>query len=389
MSSEQIRKRRSNEEALLRELHFRGMLSRSELSRRLDIRKSSVTNIVTDMLERGILIEEHPEAPRSRVGLNGGAMRTLTAYLTPGEIRVSEILGDGTVSGIAREKTSRGTLPSDLLAKTAQMLGAELKAARLARRPMIGVGVAVPGTVDPRIGRGIHAVNLRQWKDIEAGRILEAELGIPVRVENDAHCQLLGNTWFRTDLVGYRNLLYVSLQEGVVAVGMVGGKVLSGKHFAAGEIGCLRAGSEGRRCTCGKSDCLQTYVSTPALVNSLNRKRPGRSFHNVAELASAVAGTEDPDLLGDVHAALEPLAPIVATMTAMLDPDAIVLATEDAAFSDLVRPLLESHLNREMLGLYAQAVRVVVADDVEKATLRGVASVLIRRAFRNGFEMAG
>jgi len=71
LSNEQIRKRRRNEEALRRELQSRGLASRSELMRRLDIRKSGVTNIVAGMLESHLnrdLPGLHAQAVRVVVG---------------------------------------------------------------------------------------------------------------------------------------------------------------------------------------------------------------------------------------------------------------------------------------------------------------------------------
>ena len=69
MSSEQIRKRRANEAALLRALHFSGMLQRGELSEQLGMRKSSVSSIVAEFVERGVLTEDRPGAMRSRVSV--------------------------------------------------------------------------------------------------------------------------------------------------------------------------------------------------------------------------------------------------------------------------------------------------------------------------------
>lgn len=380
MKSEQLRKRHRNEAALLTELHRSGPLRRGELSEILKLRKSSVSNIVADFLSRGVLAEDPPGAARSILRLNGDGRGTVVSHIEAGLLRVATVSFDGQIESEEHITLTENSRPQAILKKLGECLKARLDQHQ--QQSITGIGVAISGITDAKSGIGIHAVNLPGWNQVQVGQILEKETGYPVSVENDVRCQLLGNIWFRHDIQNSRNALYLSLQKGVASAALVGGKLLRGRRFAAGEIGCLRAGNEGRKCACGKKDCLQTYAAASSLLKTVNTICHHTNVSSLEKLAEF--SQSDPAVSAALDHAVSPLIPILASLVSILDPDTVLIATDDPQFSEVLRPMIELQLNRELLGSSIQGIKVIAAGNAEDETLRGMASILIQQAFGNG-----
>ena len=100
-----------------------------------------------------------------------------------------------------------------------------------------GVGVAVPGMVDPAQGRVLHAPTL-SWRDVNLRDPLAVALGIPVHIENSGKACALAQLWAtRSDVVASGNSVFVSVSDGVGVGIVVNGEVLRGRHNTAGEFG--------------------------------------------------------------------------------------------------------------------------------------------------------
>ena len=84
------------------------------------------------------------------------------------------------------------------------------------------------------------------------------------------------------------------------------------------------------------------------------------------------------------HSPVDCLARALAETVATIDPEVLVIGSADRAFSELLCPLLQRHLGDELMGLDARDTEVLIADPVEQTTIKGVAAVVIDKAFRLG-----
>jgi len=174
---------------------------------------------------------------------------------------------------------------------------------------VLGVGVGTPGVVD---GRGVilDAHNLH-WAGVDLTGILHRRLGLPVYVANDANTAVLAEYTFGGTTAADLMLLRIGI--GVGAGLVVGGALVQGHAWAAGEIGHVVVDDAGVRCACGKTGCLETILSAPHLRHS---DRPLGSVGTVlgGVLAPVVAALNlhevvlagPPDLLdGELRVALD------------------------------------------------------------------------------------
>ena len=134
---------------------------------------------------------------------------------------------------------------------------------------MQGVGVGVPGTIDSKAGVVVYANNLH-WEHFALGEKIEKELGLPVKLANDANVAALGETKFGCGK-DYDSTVLVTLGTGVGGGIVIDGKLFEGNHGAGAEIGHTVICAFGEPCTCGRAGCFETYSSATALIRDTKR----------------------------------------------------------------------------------------------------------------------
>lgn len=139
-----------------------------------------------------------------------------------------------------------------------------LKTQKIAGEDIIGVGIGVPGSVDPN-GVVAGCDNLG-WGKVDIPKALGALTGFRVVAGNDATVAALGEYW-KGGSQSCQNMVMVTLGTGVGGGILVDGKPLHGSHGAAGEIGHMVLNrSETRVCNCGKRGCVEQYCSATGIV---------------------------------------------------------------------------------------------------------------------------
>jgi glucokinase len=200
-------------------------------------------------------------------GLDGTAPIGLVAGIDIGGTKIAVLIvdADGVVRGRATHSTSVGNQDTAVPA-IAAVLDEALAAAGLHRTDLEAIGVGVPGRVDPVAGHVTLAVNLG-WTDFDLGGALEAEVGRPVVIENDARAAALGLHRRRTAAgINGSDLAYLAVGTGIAAGVVLNGRLHRGTRGLAGEIGHAIADSNGPRCACGQTGCLEAFASGPSIA---------------------------------------------------------------------------------------------------------------------------
>ena len=137
----------------------------------------------------------------------------------------------------------------------------ELRCAEsLADCTLSGMGIGIPGTVDTATGYVANAVNVGV-AGLELGGLMEAELGLPVTVENDVNAAAVGAHHLLDDSAASGSSAYLNLGTGLAAGYVNNGVLVRGASGAAGEIGHLPLGVHGEECPCGQRGCLELIAS--------------------------------------------------------------------------------------------------------------------------------
>lgn len=142
--------------------------------------------------------------------------------------------------------------------------------ASLAQEQVLGIGIGVPGPLDPRTGVIFTPPNLPGWRDVPLKTLLEEELRLPVYLGNDANLAALGEHRFGAGQ-GLDHLVYLTVSTGIGAGVIVEGKLLLGHEGLAGEAGHMTI-AEGPPCKCGNVGCLEALASGLAIARAAQER---------------------------------------------------------------------------------------------------------------------
>lgn len=245
-----------------------------------------------------------------------------------------------------RVETPRGDYPATIRMLIDLVLGIEQETGAPG-----SVGIGMPGSISPGSGLVQNAnsvwLNGRPFKqDIEAA--LERE----VRLANDANCFALSEAVDGAG-AGAGIVFGVILGTGCGGGIVLGGRVLEGRRGIAGEWGhnplphAEPDETPGPRCWCGRSGCLEAWVSGPAVASD-HRARAGRPLTPKEIVAAAVAGDAAARQTLERHGSR--LARGLAAVVNLIDPDVIVLGGGLSNFLylyDVLPPLVAPHVFAE------------------------------------------
>jgi fructokinase len=237
------------------------------------------------------------------------------------KIEAAAIDGDGEIRARRRIATPagdyHGTIAAlaDLVAVIESEIGAKAS-----------IGVGIPGTIVAATGL-VKNANSTWLNHRPLGHDTEAALGRPVRFANDANCFALSEASDGA-ATGCRTVFGVILGTGVGGGLVIGGHLLAGANAIAGEWGHnpLPAPQPdeipGPACYCGRSGCIETFLSGPGLTAD-HRRHSGQDLAGPQIAAGAAAG--DSNCLAALDRYADRLARALAAVINLIDPDAIVL----------------------------------------------------------------
>jgi len=161
----------------------------------------------------------------------------------------------------------------------------------LAEQDIAGLGVGIPGVVSPKTGVVRLCPNLF-WQQLPLKDMLQVRLPMPIFITNDANCAALAELYggaFR----GRQNAVLMTLGSGIGGGVIFGGRLHTGAHGTAGEIGHLVVELDGELCECGNRGCFERYASADALIRSMATDALTRSASADALTCSRAADTQN------------------------------------------------------------------------------------------------
>jgi len=210
------------------------------------------------------------------------------------------------------------------------------------RRPAL-IGIGTPGVIDPSTGvlknSNSTCLNGRRVRED-----LAAELGVGVRLANDANCFALAEAMFGAGR-GRKVVVGLILGTGIGGGVVVDGRVLDGLHGIAGEWGHNPMCGEHTPCYCGRRGCVETVISGPALER-FYAGRTGRRL-SLPEIAARAAKGERP-AAATLSRLQAKFGEAIAAVINIVDPDAIVIGggvgNLDLLYTEETRKAVLRHL---------------------------------------------
>lgn len=349
---------RANLERVVRAVRLAGSLTQAEIARTTGLSAATVSNIVRELKDAG-MVEVTPTSAGGRrarsVSLSGDAGIVVGIDFGHSHLRVA-------LGNLAHQVLAEETEPLDVDVSADQGFDrAEQLVRRLAegvgadRGKIAGVGLGVPGPIDLQSGTLGSTAILPGWRGTRPAEELQARLGVPVHVDNDANLGALGElTWGSGR--GVRDLAYIKVASGVGAGLVIDGKIYRGPGGTAGEIGHITLDESGPVCRCGNRGCLETFTAARYVLPLL---QPTHGPELTMESMVRLAKEGDPGcrrVIGDIG---RHVGSGVANLCNLLNPGRIVIGGDLAEAGELMLGPIRESVGRYAIPSAARQLSVV------------------------------
>lgn len=379
--------------AVLELIWHQKQISRAEIARRANLSRSTVSEIISDLLKTRLIAEVGDGPSR------GGRRPILLEFqddayvilgVDMGATHVSVALTDlrGRVYAWRHREHPVRTDPEGTGELILELCDRCLTARQGARKRLLGIGLAVPSPVDPRAPDRLSGVVLPAWRGHRGLEGLFAPYNVPVFVDNDANLGALAEYWWGAGR-GVDDLTYLKLATGIGSGHMIRGQIYRGSTGVAGEIGHISIDPNGAQCLCGNRGCLTTYVGSQALVErarALLDEYSESPLHGNDVTVSAIedaALDDDPLALQVVEEAALYLGIVIAGVLNLLNPAMVILGGGLSRLDDrLLNPLREAVLRRTLVNSIA-ASEIRTSDLGPQEIAIGAATYVLHNALED------
>ncbi len=248
-----------------------------------------------------------------------------------------------------------------------------------------GVGIGLPGLVNPEKGLVYRLVNISGWNNVYLKKILESRIGLPVFLDNDVNVMTLAEV--RCGCArGAKNVVCITLGTGVGGGIVIEGKLYRGATFSAGEIGHIPLNEEGPLCNCGGKGCLERYVGNKYIVaGAVDKIKKAPLPTKIPDLVNNDLTKLTPEILskacrkGDLMAKeiwqniARHIGICLAGVVNLLNPEMIVIGGGVAEAGEILFKTIEKTVKERALDLPARTVKIVAAKLKENSGLIGAA----------------
>ncbi len=273
---------RLNRTLVLKTIHRVGPTSRAEISEITGLNKATVTNIVNDLIQWGVVIERGLATGKSGrrtiiIEMATEKYASIGVWLT----RRHFVVGIYDLYGRCRtqERFSVGInhpfdkLMSEMTVQVKKMI------ASCNDKKILGTALALPGPYIKREGKIALLTGRQDWQNLEIVNGLQDLVKTPLIAEHDTNAAVMAEWCKAYSIDGKDSILCIMVGQGVGAGLIENGEVITGSLGVAGEIGHMSIDYNGAKCECGNYGCLEQYCSTLAIQKQVHELAAG-GFQN-------------------------------------------------------------------------------------------------------------
>jgi predicted NBD/HSP70 family sugar kinase len=359
-------------------------ISRAEIARITSLTRTTVSEIVADLIEGGLV---------SEIGMGtsqGGKNPILLSlvedsrYLIGLDLAHSEFLG--AVSNLrgkirlTNSQSVRNCGGDEALHAVFEILD---RLVGTALQPIVGIGVGTPGLVNTNEGVVVNAVNL-DWQNLPLAGMIEERYHLPAYVLNDSQAAAMGEYNYGEGHLSESNLVVINARHGIGAGIIVDHQLFQGDGGGAGEIGHIVVIPEGGlRCRCGNYGCLETVASTQALILQAQRLAAqggvvlpaGQEIDLNAIQQAFAAGS--PQVKEMVLAAARHMGLAISGLVGTLNIQKIVVTGDMTGFGQPWLDVIQETVAHNTLARLAKDTRVEFGQLGENSIILGASAMLV------------
>lgn len=363
-----------NRDVVLELIRARQPISRADLARLSGLQRSTISLIVEELLEEGWIREGAiVRRPRGRrptlLNLNDDLV-IVVCDIRPMQAVIAVVDLNGRF--LARESLPLLSDPAKAIPQIIERM--KRLQQKHEQKSFEGVGVSLPGRVDPETQTLIFAPNLK-WPRFDIKKAIERGMGLKVELDNAANACLLSELWFgRMD--GVRDAVLITISEGIGTGILANGQLVLGNSGMAGEFGHAPLDPAGPQCACGGAGCWETLASSSAALRYYSELTHDGHRFSMLDLIK-LAGEGDANACAAIDKQAQMIGRGMRTIVAAFSPEVILVTGDITSAWARVEPIIKQEL--ASLVLAGTVPRLVPVEESEVARLRGAAALVLQR----------
>ncbi len=367
-------------------------ISRAGLASRTGLQKATITNIVSDLIEWGLVRETGKltgEKGRRAVGieLDGRYYKALSIRLARRYFYVMLVDFAGNAEERLREEIRPDEPPREVLGRIKKQVEGFLARQQSEKFRIMGIGMAVPGPVLFKKGRiAYNLVEFPGWEEISLSAEMDSAFGIPFYYDHDANTGALAEWTYGKFRRQKGTIVYIAAGDGIGAGVVINGRIQHGAQGFFGEIGHTTIRFDGEKCGCGNRGCLDRYASGHYLTRDVLHELPAHpnsllSREEKVNVGSIIAAMRS----GDAFATEKVLRAAYYLGIGMVNvincyaPDTIIIGDELSLVGEALLNTVREVVHDRVLPEICRDVQIELTSFKDDAVLLGAAAVAINK----------
>ncbi|MBU1101755.1 MAG: ROK family protein [Bacteroidetes bacterium] len=376
-----------NRAMILNLIRERQPISRIKISRISGLNKSTVSSIVSDLLNEELIYEKMKED--QNIGRN-----PLDLYLRLGKYFVGAVNIDSAttrfaIADIDGSLISKSSVPTESSNPEGfvefcmdNLLGLCEKSSI---KNLEAIGVSITGIVDSKNHIVSFAPNIG-WENVNIGAIIRKKCPeiSNVSVGNDAKSSALAELWFGKHDLNLSNFVFLSIGPGIGSGIVVENRLLEGEYNASGEFGHTTLFEEGNKCVCGNLGCWEAYASERATVARYISKvnnNSGKSVDVIMQDIIELALNKDKVALETLQETGRYLGIGISNIIKSIDPHAIIMGGKIIQVWDVIYPEIIEIVQKRAFSGNAKNINILPTSLKVRPRLLGAATMAIKTIF--------
>lgn len=361
--------------------------TRNELAEASGLTRMTITNLTTELLTHGVIVEDTPEGSQGRPGRVSKVLRLAPDSPVVAGIWQSKSFLYGVVADLALhvQLGRQVALTDDDTAATVLEKARVLAEGLLEStpRPVAGLGLALSGVVNTATGAIERITDFHGIDELPITEHLSTHLALPIFADNMMHASALAEFHYGVG-PAVSDFMYVGLSQGVGAAVVSGGRKVGSGAVSGGEFGHMSIDYRGPSCSCGSRGCLELYASMPRLIAAINAACG--TGHTTAKDALSSCATDEraAKVLEDV---LATLAIGINNLVNLFDVFTVVVGDDSAHIPDDFLTAMEEELNRISLFRGSHHITVLKSGFGDSAPLFGSVALVMERIFTGAHRL--
>lgn len=372
-----------NRQIVLSYVRERGPISRAEIARETNLQRSTISFIVDDLRANGLIEivaggESTGGRPPELLSLRAAGAVAIGVDITPSRTTVA-------TSDLAGRVIEREEFPTNIRAEKtiANVVECVLELTRKNHDTIEGIGVSIPGWVNPATGK-VRYVPHFKWHDMTIADDISSATKLPVVIDNDANAAALAELWFgRPEVSNVRDFIVVLVHEGIGTGIVIDGQLHRGTNGVAGEFGHMIVGAEAPViCSCGNRNCWEAFSCERAAVARYLTASPWAKVRRkvtYAELVERALGGEEAARSAILQTAYY-LGLGIVNLIVGLSPEAVIITGTIVSAWSLIAVALED-LVKSNVSRGLTPVPIIASTLGEQPTLLGALSLVLSSKF--------